>query len=60
MELAAYAEKDSNHPISKSIVNAYGKELNISRVADVQEIAGHGISISLDGKTCLLYTSRCV
>ena len=58
LELAAYAEKDSNHPISKSIVNAYGKELNASRVADVQEIAGHGISISLDGKTVLAGNSR--
>lgn len=58
LELAAYAEKDSSHPISKSIVKAYGKELNASRVTDVQEIAGHGISISLDGKTVLAGNSK--
>ena len=54
LELAAYAEDYSNHPISLSIKNAYGEKIDNSRVSDVQEIAGHGV------QACLLYTSRCV
>ena len=53
LELAAFVEKDSTHPISRSIVKAYKKETDASRVTDVREIAGHGISVSLDGKTVL-------
>ncbi len=54
LELAAYAEKESNHPISKSIVKAYGKELDISKIEKVQEIAGSGVSVVLDGKQVLV------
>ena len=43
LETAAYAESFSNHPISKSIVRAYGKEIDDSRIKDVEETAGHGI-----------------
>lgn len=53
LELAACAEKDSSHPISRSIVKAYGKDTERFGVNDVQEIAGHGISVSLDGKKVL-------
>lgn len=53
LELAACAEKDSSHPISRSIVKAYGKDTERFGVTDVQEIAGHGISVSLDGKKVL-------
>ena len=42
LEYAAYAESYSNHPISKSLKNAYGKELDASNVSDVEEISGHG------------------
>ena len=38
MELAAYAEDYSNHPISLSIKNAYGEKIDNSRVSDVQEL----------------------
>lgn len=53
LELAACAEKESSHPISRSIVKAYGKDTERFGVTDVQEIAGHGISVSLDGKKVL-------
>lgn len=48
LELAAYAENYSNHPISQSIKRAYGKEINIGRIQDVQEISGHGIRAIID------------
>ena len=50
LELAAYAEDYSNHPISLSIKNAYGQKIDNSRVSDVQEIAGHGVQAVIDGK----------
>lgn len=53
LELAAYAEDYSNHPISLSIKKAYGKSIDGSRIADVQEIAGHGVRAVIDGKTVL-------
>ncbi|MDO5548056.1 MAG: heavy metal translocating P-type ATPase [Eubacteriales bacterium] len=53
LELAAYAEDYSNHPISLSIKNAYGKKIDNTRITDVQEIAGHGVQALIDGKTVL-------
>lgn len=53
LELAAYAEDYSNHPISQSIQKAYGKKIDNSRISDVQEIAGHGVRALIDGKTVL-------
>lgn len=53
LELAAYAEDYSNHPISLSIKAAYGKKIDSSRIADVQEIAGHGVQAMIDGKKIL-------
>lgn len=53
LELAAYAESYSTHPISQSIERAYGKQIDESRVEDVQEIAGHGVRAVVDGKTVL-------
>lgn len=50
LETAAYAESYSNHPISKSLLLAYGKEIDSSRLKDVEETAGHGICARLDGK----------
>ena len=43
LEYAALAESASSHPISKSLQKAYGKELDRSRVTEVQEISGHGV-----------------
>ena len=50
LEYAALAESASSHPISKSIQRAYGKELDRSRVSDIQEISGNGIVAKVDGK----------
>ncbi len=49
LETAAYAESYSNHPISKSLLSAYGQKIDQSRLSDVEEIAGHGIAVKLDG-----------
>ena len=58
LELAAYAEDYSNHPISQSIQKAYGKKIDNSRISDVQEIAGHGVRAVIDGKTVLAGNSK--
>ena len=50
VEYAAYAENYSNHPIAKSLKRAYGKEIDESRISDVKEISGHGITCKIDGK----------
>ena len=50
VELAALAECASSHPISKSLQRAYGKTIDHSRVSDIQEISGHGITALVDGK----------
>lgn len=49
LEYAALAEAYSSHPISKSLRKAYGKELDQSRVCDVEEISGHGVVAKVDG-----------
>lgn len=53
LETAAYAENESNHPISRSIRKAYEAEIDGSRLQNVQEIAGHGVQVTLDGKEVL-------
>ena len=50
LENAAYAESYSNHPISKSLKNAYQKEIDATRVSDVEEIGGHGVTARVDGR----------
>ncbi len=49
LELAALAESASNHPIAQSLQEAYGKKIDSSRVAQLQESAGHGVSAKVDG-----------
>ena len=49
LEYAALAECSSSHPISKSLQKAYGKEIDRSRVTDIEEIGGHGIVAKVDG-----------
>ncbi len=53
VELAAYAEKDSTHPISRSIRDFYGKAIDGSRIKNIKEIAGFGLQAELDGKVVL-------
>lgn len=50
LELTAYAENYSNHPISSSLKRAYKKEINAERVSNVEEIPGHGVSAVVDSK----------
>jgi len=50
LELAAYAESYSNHPIANSIIKAYGKPIENARISVVEEIAGHGIKAIIDSK----------
>lgn len=50
IEYAALAESASSHPISKSLQRAYGKEIDRSRVTDIQELSGNGIVAMVDGK----------
>ena len=49
LEYAALTECSSSHPISKSLQRAYGKEINRSRVTDIEEISGHGLIAKVDG-----------
>lgn len=51
LELTAYAESYSNHPISLSLKNAYNKEIDAGRITNVEEIPGHGVTATVDGKT---------
>lgn len=53
LEYAAYAETNSNHPVAKSISEAFGKDIESKRMGQVEEISGHGIKAVIDGKTVL-------
>lgn len=50
LELTAHAESYSNHPISLSLKRAYSKEIDNERILDVEEISGHGVIATVDGK----------
>ena len=50
LELAALAESYSDHPISRSLKEAYGKELDTSRVSNVEELSGRGVRATVDGR----------
>lgn len=54
LEIAAYAECYSDHPIAASIREAYGESINTERVTDSGETAGHGVSAMIDGKRVIL------
>ena len=49
LEYAAFAESASSHPISKSLQRAYGKEIDRTRVSDIQETSGNGVTAKVDG-----------
>lgn len=53
LKFAAYCERLSNHPIAKSICEAYGEDIDLSCITDFEEIAGKGISCKINGKTAL-------
>ena len=50
LELTAHVESYSNHPISLSLKRAYSKEIDNGRISDVEEISGHGVIATVDGK----------
>ncbi len=54
LELAALGEGYSTHPIAGSIKEAYGKEVDLNRIGQAEEIAGHGICIPINGKEVLV------
>ena len=58
LELAAMAESYSDHPISQSLRAAYHRAVDQSRIADVEDIAGHGIKAVVDGKTVYAGNSK--
>lgn len=54
VRLAAYSESASSHPISLSLKKYYGKDIDENNVKDIKEIAGHGVSATVDGKRVLV------
>lgn len=58
LEYAALAECASSHPISRSLQNAYGKEIDRSRVSDIREWSGHGVTAQVDGTAVAVGNSK--
>ncbi len=58
LELTAHAESFSSHPISSSLRRAYGKEISQTRISEVEEIPGHGVSAVIDGKRVMAGNSK--
>lgn len=58
LEYAALAESFSSHPISKSLCKAFGDVLDKSRVSDIEEISGHGVTAQIDGRTVAVGNSK--
>ena len=58
LELAAYAEDYSNHPISVSIKEAYAKEINLARISDMKELPGQGVKAYIDDKIVLVGNAK--
>lgn len=54
LEIAAYGESFSTHPIAASIKEAYDNKIDTDRIKDVKEISGHGVELLLDGKETLV------
>ena len=54
LELTSHAESYSNHPISLSLKRAYSKEIDNGRISDVEEISGHGVIATVDGKKVMV------
>ena len=58
LEYAALAECASSHPISKSLQRAYGKLIDRSRVTDIEEISGNGVTAKVDGEKCRMPNAK--
>lgn len=53
LEIAAYCESQSTHPLAKAILERYGNRIDPTRLSELREISGHGIKAVIDGKTAL-------
>ncbi len=58
LELSAFAEVQSNHPLARAIVKAYAKNIDHSLIKDLQEVAGHGIRAKIKGKNVIVGNDR--
>ncbi len=58
LKTAAYIESFSNHPIAKSILESYGKEVDKQKITEYEEISGHGVTALVDGKKVFLGNSK--
>jgi len=58
LEYTAYAESFSNHPIAESILKAYGKEVDRSKIKKYEEISGNGVRANIDGKKVLVGNAK--
>jgi heavy metal-(Cd/Co/Hg/Pb/Zn)-translocating P-type ATPase len=58
LEITAYAESFSTHPISTSLKRAYGKEIDNSRISNVEEISGHGLIANVDSKKVMVGNTK--
>lgn len=58
LRVAAYAESHSNHPIAESIRTAYGEQITKEAISNYNEISGHGIEVTIDGKNVLAGNAR--
>lgn len=58
LETASYIESFSNHPIAKSILESYGKEVDKQKITEYEEISGHGVTALVDGKKVFLGNSK--
>ena len=58
LEWAAYCENVSSHPVAKALRNAYGQDIDVSRITEASELSGYGVSAVIDGKTVLAGNSK--
>ena len=58
LKTAAYIESFSNHPIAKSILESYGKDVDKQKITEYEEISGHGVTALVDGKKVFLGNSK--
>ena len=58
LKYAAFAESSSSHPISKSLIKAYGKDIDRNLIKDVEEISGHGITAIVAGRSIAIGNNK--
>lgn len=58
LEIAAHAEASSTHPLAQAVLNAYGQEIDVSRITRMEEMPGYGLNVDFDGQTYYLGNDR--